>query len=178
MRMILFVLTLGACVIATGAVEAAQLAVEIAPATGNPASPRMGDRLTFRATIRNTGRDTARGVVGWLSLLQVDPGKEQSVDLEDWSAQKAVTLSSLAPGHSVATEWVLRLIQTGEYRVAVVAGAAGSGSAPVPSSFADFAVLPKPVVESSRILPIAVGLPLLLGGALGWRVRSARKRPA
>jgi hypothetical protein len=177
MRMIWFVLTLGAWVIAIGVAEAAQVAVEIAPAAGNPASPRMGDRLTFRATIRSTGPDTARGLVAWLTLLQVDPGKEQPVDLEDWSAQKAVALSSLAPGQTVATEWVLRLIQSGEYRVAVIAGAAGSGGAPIPSSFADFAVLPKPVVESRRILPIALGLPLLLGGALGWRVRSAHKRP-
>ena len=40
-------------------------------------------------------------MIAWLSLVQVDLGKEQPVDLEDWSAHKVVTIASLAPGQAV-----------------------------------------------------------------------------
>jgi hypothetical protein len=157
--------------------KAAQLTVEIAPGSGNPAHPRMGDRLTLRSTIRNVGPDAASGIIAWLSLLQVDPGKEQPLDLEDWSAQKAVTLPALAPGQAVETEWPIRLIQAGSFRAAVVAAAVGGNDAAVAataSRFASFTVATKPVVESGRVLPIALGLPLLLGAVLLWRIRGSR----
>jgi hypothetical protein len=160
-------------------VAAAQLSVEITPATANPSHPRMGDRLAFRSIIRNTGPDKAANIVAWLSLLRVDPGKEQPVDLEDWSAQKAVTLPSLAPGETVETEWPVRLIQAGAYRVAVIAATAGGAEpgAPVASPFAGFTVAAKPVIESGRVLPVAIGVPLVLGAALLWRTRGRRTRP-
>jgi len=85
---------------APSAAGAAGLAVEIAPSPGDPAEPRMGDQLTYHATIRNDGSDTASGIVVWLSLLRADPGLEAPVDLEDWSAQKAVKLAALAPGEA------------------------------------------------------------------------------
>ncbi|HEY0524299.1 MAG TPA: hypothetical protein VGD08_12975 [Stellaceae bacterium] len=163
--------------------KAAQLSVEIAPRTGDPVHPRMGDRLAFRSTIRNVGPDTATsGVVAWFNLLQVDPGKEQPVDLEDWSAQKAVTLPALVPGQAVETEWPLRLIQSGSYRAAVIAAPVGGGAdaavAPVASRFAGFAVAAKPVVESGRVLVVASGMPILLGAVLLWRLRGGRRHRA
>ncbi len=160
------------------AAQASPLIVELMPASANPAHPRMGDRLMFRSTIRNPGADQAPGVIAWLSLVQVDPGNEKPVDLEDWSAQKALTLPALAPGQTVTTEWPIRLIQAGHYRVAVIATAAGIAEvgAPVASRFAGFAVAAKPVVESGRVLPIAIGVPLLLAAGLLWRVRGGRVR--
>jgi ABC-2 type transport system ATP-binding protein len=35
--------------------------------------------------------------------------------------------------------------------------------------FVDFSVRRKPIVESQRVLPVAFGLPLLIGGAMVWR---------
>ncbi len=61
------------------------------------------------------------GLIAWISLVQIDKGKEQPVDLEDWSAHKAVTAASLAPGQSLETDWPMRLIQAGTYRVVVSA---------------------------------------------------------
>jgi hypothetical protein len=42
------------------------------------------------------------------------------------------------------------------------------------SPFADFTVRQKPVVESERVLPVAFGLPLLIGAAMLWRFRRGR----
>ena len=152
-------------------VAAPLLQVELAADAGNPASPQMGDRLRYRSTIRNIGETSAQGVVAWLGLVQVDPGLEQPVDLEDWSAHKAITVPVLAPGQSITTDWPMRLIASGHYRV-VVTAAAGSGTL-APSPFVDVAVRQKAVVESSRVLPVALGVPALLLGGLLFRRRRA-----
>src|SRR3954454_12463711 len=100
------------------------LAISIAADPANPSSPRMGDTLRYRTVIRNDQSVQATGIVAWLSLIQTDPGQEQPVDLEDWSAHKAETFAELAPGKAVDSEWPIRLIQAGHYRVAVSASAA------------------------------------------------------
>ncbi len=141
------------------------LRVELAADPANPAAPKMGDRLLFHSTIRNTGATPAPGVLAWVGLVQVDPGQEQPVDLEDWSAHKAITVKLVAPGESVTTDWPMRLIAAGHYRVVVTA--ASGEAALTPSPFVDLAIRQKPVVESDRVLPVALGVPaLLLGGLL------------
>lgn len=157
-------------VCAAAGAYAAPLAIELAPNTTNPTSPQMGDHLSFRSTIRNDGTTPVDGVIAWLSLVQTDKGKEQPIDLEDWSAHKAVTVPTLAPGQSIQTDWPMRLIQAGNYRVVISAVSRGSTGLTA-SPFADFAVREKPVVESTRVLPIAFGLPALLALLLFWRCR-------
>jgi hypothetical protein len=148
------------------------LQVDLAADPANPAMPKMGDRLLYRSTIRNTGTTPVGAVLAWLGLVQVDPGQEQPVDLEDWSAQKAITVPQLAPGQAVTIEWPMRLIASGHYRV-VVTAAAGAGVL-APSPFVDLAIRQKPVVESDRVLPVALGIPaLLLGGLVLLRRRNA-----
>jgi len=155
-----------------GAGQAASLAVEFAAVATNPTAPRMGDRLAFTSSIRNTGTAPVEGLIAWLSLVQVDRGHEQPVDLEDWSAHKAIAVASLAPGAAVTTNWPMRLIQSGHYRV-VVSAVSRVGAALTPSRFVDFTVAPKPVVESGRVLPVALGVPALLVGGLLLRRRRA-----
>lgn len=159
--------------LAGGPALAAPLSVELAPAPTNPASPQMGDHLSFKTVIRNTGTTPVEGVIAWISLIQIDKGQEQPVDLEDWSAHKAVTEHALAPGAAMTTEWPMRLIQSGHYRV-VISAVTRDGAELTPSSFADFAVRSKAVVESSRVIPIAAGVPLLVGAFLLLSLRRRR----
>ena len=159
-----------AVVLSAGTASAADLSIDLRPGARNPGAPQMGDNLSFHTVIRNGGSTPINGLIAWLSLVQIDPGKEQPVDLEDWSAHKAVAAASLAPGQTLETDWPLRLIQAGRYRVVVSAvsrEAAGLAASP----FADFTVRQKPVVESQRVLPVALGLPLLVGSAMIWRRR-------
>ncbi len=146
------------------------LSVSIAPDTANPASPRMGDHLSFHTTIRNIGAAPVQDVVGWLNVVQTDAGQQQPVGLEDWSAQQAVAVARLDPGATIETDWPMRLIAPGHYR-AVITAAAGDGGALAASPLLDFAVRTKPVVESARVLPVALGIPFLLGGLLLVRLR-------
>lgn len=155
---------------AAAGAHAAPLAIELAPSATNPASPQMGDRLSFDSVIRNDGTTPVEGVIAWISLVQIDKGKEQPVDLEDWSAHKAVTIPTLAPGGRFRTDWPMRLIQAGNYRV-VISAVSRDGPGLSASPFADFSVREKPVVESARVLPVAFGLPGFLALLLFWRWR-------
>ncbi|HVI88618.1 MAG TPA: hypothetical protein VM659_09960, partial [Dongiaceae bacterium] len=92
------------------------------------------------------------------------------IDLEDWSAHKAVTVATLAPGQMFQADWPMRLIQAGNYRI-VVSAMSQEGSGLAASPFIDFAVREKPVVESTRVLPVALGIPALLVVLLLWRWR-------
>src|SRR5260370_31423886 len=156
-----------ATLIALGATaaSAATLSVDLAPDTKNPTSPQMGDNLVFRTVIRNNGSTAVDGLIAWISVVQLDKGKEQPIDLEDWSAHKAVTAGSLAPGQTLATDWPLRLIQAGNYRV-VVSAVSRDSTELAATPFADFVVRQKPVVESQRVLPAAPGVPILRAGAI------------
>ena len=171
----LLVIIIAALMLMAPSAGAAPISISIAPAAQNPASPQMGDHLSFHTIIRNDSMAPVDGLIAWLSLVQVDRGHEQPIDLEDWSAHKAETAAKLAPGQALETDWPMRLIQAGRYRVSVAA-ASRSGVEPTTSPFADFTVRQKPVVESQRVLPIAFGLPFLLIGALLWQIRKGRGR--
>ena len=164
----LFVTLLLNC--ATASAAGIDLQVKSDPA--NPPSPTMGDWMHFDSVITNTGKQPVEGLVAWISLVEVTPGKEQPMDLEDWSAHKAVTGTSLEPGQVLETRWPMRLIQSGDYRV-VISVTGHTDKTVFTSPTLQFHVAQKPVVESARILPIAVGMPLLIGGLLG--VRSWRR---
>src|SRR5689334_12341621 len=98
-----------ACVLCTPAAFASPVSITMQSAAGNPASPQMGDNLSFHTVIRNDGTAPVDGLIAWISLVQVDKGKEQPVDLEDWSAHKAVTAATLGPGGTIETDWAMRL---------------------------------------------------------------------
>ncbi|NOY82122.1 MAG: hypothetical protein GXP31_14085 [Kiritimatiellaeota bacterium] len=136
--------------------------IRLSPAPTNPEQPMMGDRLRFHSVIRNTGPKPVEGLTTWINLLEVDPGNEQPMDLEDWSAHKAVTRAELPPGKTLESEWLMRLIKRGVYRV-VICVASRNRRRVFTSPTVEFRVTQKPVVQSRRILPVAFGVPLMIG---------------
>lgn len=143
----------------------APISLDLKPAGGNPASPVMGDHLQFRSTLVNTGSSPIEGLVAWISLVEIDPGHEQPVDLEDWSAHKAVTGARLKPGESLQTDWPMRLIKGGDYRVVVSVTDRG-GREVFTSPTVQFHVRQKAVLQAGRVIPVAIGIPLLLMGLI------------
>ena len=152
----------------------APLMLDLRPDHANPSAPVMGDHLRFWSTIINTGADPIEGLVAWISLVEIDPGNEQPVDLEDWSAHKAVTGAALKPGVSLRTDWPMRLIKGGDYRVVVSVTDRGSHTV-FTSPTIQFHVLQKPVLQSGRVLPVAAGVPLLIIGLMVFN-KSRRRR--
>ena len=156
---------------------AAQVPVvlDLHPDGKNPASPVMGDHIRFRSTITNTGSIPIEGLVAWISLVEIDPGNEQPVDLEDWSAHKAVTGASLGPGRSLRTDWPMRLIKGGDYR-AVVSVTDRAGRMVHTSPTVQFHVRQKPVLQAGRVLPVAAAIPLLIVGLMVYNKSRRRQR--
>lgn len=151
------------------------VALDLYPDMGNPASPIMGDHLRFWSTITNKGSTPIQGMVAWISLVEIDQGNEQPVDLEDWSAHKAVAGASLEPGKSLQTDWPMRLIKGGDYRVVVSVTDRG-GNRVFTSPTVQFHVRQKPMLQSSRVLPVAAGVPVLFLGLLLVLKRRQRAR--
>lgn len=156
-------------------VYAEPLRITLALDRESPPHPTMGDQLQFRSVITNSGEGPVEGLVAWISLVEIDPGREQPMDLEDWSAHKAVAGAHLAPGQSLETPWPMRLIQAGDYRV-VISATDRDHRTVYTSPTVEFHVTPKPVINSARILPVALGIPLFLAGLLGYR-RWRSRRP-
>ncbi len=156
--------------------EAAQppVSLMLQPDNSNPAAPMMGDHLRFWSTITNTGSSTIDGLVAWISLVEIDPGNEQPVDLEDWSAQKAVTGARLRPGAHLMTAWPMRLIKGGDYRVVVSVTDRG-GRQVYTSPTIQFHVRQKPVLQVGRVLPVAAGIPVFFIGMMVFTRRRRRR---
>jgi hypothetical protein len=154
----------------------ALLTVSLRQDSNNSAEPAMGDRLRFWSTITNTGKKPLEGLVAWISLVEIDPGNEQPVDLEDWSAHKAITGAVLGPDQSFKTDWPMRLIKGGDYRVIVSATDRNSPTV-FTSPIVEFHVRQKSVLQPGRILAVAAGIPLLMVGAIVLRKsRRGRKK--
>lgn len=122
---------------------------------------KMGDTPSFIGTITNNGQQPLEGSVVYLSLLSLKPGNEHPVDLEDWSAQKAVRIDRLSPGKSITQTWGMRLIQAGKFGVALTV-VDPQKTKPTVSDLVPFEINPKPMVASERIFPLAIGEPFLL----------------
>jgi hypothetical protein len=169
--MILFTLTL----LGTSALRAADVQVDLQPVQSNPAHPMMGDWMHFQSRIHNSGNKPIKGLVAWISLIEVTVGQEQPMDLEDWSAHKAISGVTLEPHGELSTDWPIRLIQGGDYRV-VISVTDRTEQSVYTSRTLQFHVTRKPVVESKLILPVALGVPFVIGGLMGygsWRRRRA-----
>jgi hypothetical protein len=141
----------------------------------HPAGPlKMGDTPNFLGAVTNLGSQPAQGLVVYLSLVSLTPGQEHPVDLEDWSAQKAVRIDRLNPGATDYRQWGMRLIAAGKYGVALTV-VDPQESRPIVSDLVTFEVRPKPTLIAGRVLPVAIGVPLFIlglwGGLLVYRSR-------
>jgi len=122
---------------------------------------KMGNKPIFDSQLINNGNKPLEGIVLYLSLVNLDKGKEYPVDLEDWSAQKAAHISILKPGKTYLEKWPMRLIQSGHYGLFVTA-VFPDRNIPVISKIVHFNIAPKKTVVPSRIWPVALGMPLAL----------------
>ncbi len=140
---------------------------------------QMGDTPNFLGVVTNLGRQPAQGLVVYLSLVSLAPGDEHPVDLEDWSAQKALRLDRLNPGASDYRPWGMRLIAAGKYGVALTV-VDPRENRPIVSDLVPFEVQPKATLIAGRVLPVALGEPLFIlllwGGMVFYSFRSYHKQ--
>ncbi len=121
----------------------------------------MGDRPVFESVLTNKSDRPVENIVLYISLVNLNKGREHPVDLEDWSAQKAVHLARIEGRSSSNEQWSMRLIQSGHYGLFVTA-VSDMDIKPLTSDIVFFDIRPKKTVIPSRIWPVAMGVPLLL----------------
>jgi len=157
-------------VVPPGANAAEQLTVNVDRAT---IATKLGHRFSFRTMITNAGPAAASGYVAHLNVLSYDRGVY--VDPEDWSGERTRYLLPIPAGDSTTITWRMQAVNAGQFAVYVaVLGPSGSVAPPSTGRAIALAVAERKTLNSGGIVPLALGMPALLG--LAWLVLRHRRR--
>jgi len=122
-------------------------------------SGTAGDYVTVNAQIKNTSPQPITDIITYLSL--VDTQNKLPVDLEDWSAEKGLYIGTIEPDQIFPLNWKIHFVKEGTYSLIIVAIRAGSQT-PQVSGLTSFQVNPKRNLNPGRVLPVALGTPIVL----------------
>jgi hypothetical protein len=125
-------------------------------------STHLGDRFTFRSTVVNHGRAAARGLIAHLNVVGLEPSVY--VDPEDWSSHRTSYLEALPPGGSTTITWRLQAVSAGDFDVYVaVLPRRAIARPPTTGPAVRVEVADRRTLNSGGIVPLALGVPALLG---------------
>jgi hypothetical protein len=137
-------------------------------------STKLGKKFVFRTTIVNRGSRPARGLIAHLNVLSLRNGTY--VDPEDWSSNRTRYVGVIPAGGSTTTTWHMQAVNDGDFGVYVaVLPNTGAAQPALTAPTIHLAVAERRTLNSGGILPLALGVPALIGiGALGIRFRRSR----
>ncbi|MGH3116892.1 MAG: hypothetical protein ACRDQ2_07215 [Gaiellales bacterium] len=158
-------------VVAAGAEAAVPaLSVEVDRTT---VATKLGQDFSFRSTITNGGSSPTSGLVAHLNVLSLRPGLY--VDPEDWSEARTRYLGPIAPGASRTLQWTVTAVNPGSLGVYVAVFPSSGAGRPVTGPTVRAAIAERKTIDAGDIVPVAIGVPALLGAlALGIRIRRRR----
>jgi hypothetical protein len=123
----------------------------------------LGHKFRFRTTITNPGSAEATNLVAHLNVLSLDGSVY--VDPEDWSSRRTRYLAPIPAGRSLTLTWDLQAVNSGRIGIYVaVLPRSGAPQAPTTSPTVRVSIARRRTLNSGGILPLAAGIPLLLGG--------------
>jgi hypothetical protein len=122
----------------------------------------MGDKMTYTGTITNNSNMAIDNIIAYISLANITPGKEAPLDLEDWSANKAIKLDTIQPHGMYEGQWPMRLIDSGSY-VAYITVVDKNDKMPVSSPMSHLEIKRVIRLNPNNVLPVAIGEPVALG---------------
>jgi hypothetical protein len=136
---------------------------------------QLGGKFSFRSTITNDGTVPAAGLIAHLNVLSIRRGTY--VDPEDWSSDRTRYLDPIAPGASTTVSWNVHAVNDGSLALYVsVLPGDSIGVVPATSPSIRLSVAQKKTLNSGGILPLALGIPALIGlVTLGARARRGRR---
>jgi len=139
-------------------------------------STELGRKFVFRSTIANRGSVPASELVAHLNVLSLYDGVY--VDPEDWSSRRTRYLAPIPVGGSTTITWDMQAVNAGSFGVYVaVLPRGGAPRPPTTGPAIHVAVAKRETLNSGGILPLALGIPALLGGIwTALRLRRARSR--
>jgi hypothetical protein len=140
-------------------------------------STALGHKFVFRSTVTNRGDTAARNLIAHLNVLSFRDGVY--IDPEDWSSHRTRYLPPIPAGGSITLTWRLQAVNAGSIGiyVAVLPQTGAEAQPPTPGPTIRVSVAHRQTLNSGGILPLALGIPALLGlMTVGLRLR--RRRPA
>jgi len=135
-------------------------------------STRIGEKFHFASAVRNPGSQAVPGVVAHLNIMSLDPSVY--VDPEDWSSHRTQYLGTLAGGETRRIEWTVQAVNSGHFVVYVAVVDRNGKAAVTASNPLATTVAQKRRLNSSGVVPLALGIPALL--ALGLLMVRRRRR--
>ena len=140
---------------------------------------RLGDNFTFTTKVTNSGHIPLRGLLAHLNVVSLTPGVY--VDPEDWSSDRTRYLAPLPASGSVTVPWKVKAVNGGRFAIYVAVlprGGAPAQQPPAVSPALRAAVSEHRSLNSGGVVPLALGLPGLIGVlALALRMRRRRRSP-
>jgi hypothetical protein len=132
----------------------------------------LGHEFAFRSTFTNRSASTVGGLIAHLNVLSYDRGVY--VDPEDWSSHRTRYLAPIPAGGSTTINWNMHAVNAGSFAVYVaVLPQRPDVLPPMTGPAIHLAVAKRTTINSGGILPLALGIPTLLGlllvGARGRR---------
>jgi hypothetical protein len=136
----------------------------------------LGQSFTIRSTITNRSSRPASGLIAHLNVLSLGPALY--VDPEDWSSDRTRFLAPLGPGRSTTLTWKLSAVNAGDLGAYIaVLPRAGSAVEPTAGPVVRVQIAEQRTIDAGGILPLALGVPALLGGLAVLVRRLRRPRP-
>lgn len=149
--------------------------------TTNPESPlkiaidmeyltvKTTDSIVFKTDVTNVRDAASPPVIVAMNIINLNK-EGDVVDPEDWSPERTQYLTDLTPGKSETLSWRVNAILEGDYLIYMVAMPEPAGttatSLGVASQAIHLTVTPFTKLNPRGILPLAVGIPLVIGLAL------------
>jgi hypothetical protein len=132
---------------------------------------KLGHKFHFRSTFRNSGTAAVSGLIAHLNVLSLR--SDVYVDPEDWSSHRTKFLPPIPAGGSLTVNWPMEAVNHGTFDVYVtLVRQSGPARPPAIGPAIRIAVADRKTLNSGGIVPLALGIPALLGLlALGLRYR-------
>ena len=131
---------------------------------------KLGQKFVFRSTITNRGSTAVSGLIAHLNVLSFR--SSVYVDPEDWSSNRVRYLAPIPAGGSTTITWRMEAVNAGSFAVYVTV--LSQERAPTTGPTVTLAITERRTLNSGGILPLALGIPGLLGLlTLGFRLRRA-----
>jgi hypothetical protein len=136
-------------------------------------STALGHKFLFRSTISNEGTTAAANLIAHLNVLSLRQGVY--VDPEDWSSHRTRYLPPIPAGRSLMVTWGLQAVNSGTIGLYVaVLPQSGPARPPTTGPLVRVSIAGRRTLNSGGVLPLALGMPALLG-ALSVSIRLTRR---
>ena len=156
----------------TSCCAASRITVSIDPPS---IQANMGDKITYTGTITNNSDSAVNNIIAYISLANITQGKESPMDLEDWSANKAIKVDIIPPHGTYEGKWPMRLIDSGSY-LAYITVVDKNDNIPISSAMSRLGIKRILRLNPNNVLPVALGEPVVIGACFLLIALKRRKR--